>query len=93
MVIGPTPTGYRGDGAGMHRGGLEINIADQTGLAILGLDTIDTHIDHCRSRLDPVTFYHPGTSYRTNHDIGRPADVGQIFGAGVGDGDGAMFPQ
>ncbi len=51
---------------------------------------VDADIDHHRAGGDPLPAHHLGTADRGDQHLGAPAFLGQVAGARMGDGDGAI---
>ena len=54
---------------------------------------VDADVDHGRAGLQPVAPDHLRPADRGDDDVGAADDVGQVAGAAVGDGDGAILAE
>ena len=80
------------DGFAERGHGVEVDVTDDTIAGLLGGvgDAVDTHVDDDRAWLDHIGGDKAGLADRGDDDVGQPDDGGQVLGAGVGDGDGAV---
>ena len=89
---GTDAAGDGGDGAAFRGDFVEGDIADEA--AALGggrvVDAIDTDVDDGGALLDEISGDKTGFADGGDEDVGRAADVGDVFGAAVGDGDGGV---
>ena len=69
---------------------VELHVADQLGLAVLGLAAGNAHVDDDRARLDPVAPDELGRAGRGDDDIGLAAQVGEVFRFDVRYGHGRL---
>ena len=88
---GADAAGNRGDRAGDLGRLIEGDIADKFGLVGSALDPVDADIDDRGAGFDPIAVHHFGPSGGDHQDIGGAAFIGEIAGARVRHGDGAVL--
>ena len=83
--------GDGGDGTGDFDGFVIGDIADEFAFAVGAGDAVDTDVDNNGAGLNPAAFDELWAANGCDQDIGAAADGFEVTGAGVGDGDGAVF--
>ena len=80
------------DGFAERGHGVEVHVADDAVAGLLGgvRHAVDADVDDDCAGLDHVGGDEAGLADRGDDDVGQPDDSGQVFGARVGDGDGAV---
>ncbi len=85
IVIGPTPPG-----TGVIALATSLTASKSTSPCSPSSRPVHAHVDHGRSRLDPVGLDHPVAADRGDQDVGAPAHPGKVARARVAHGHGGV---